>query len=58
MTARSLSSADVHRFSCNGGEKHTAAEMVQIGTYNALIGEHAFYSSSNTSEGPFSLSVV
>ena len=37
------------RFSCNGGRKHTAAEMVQIGTYNALIGEHAFYSSSNTS---------
>ena len=45
-----LSALASYRFSCNGGRKHTAAEMTQIGTYNALIGEHAFYSSSNTSE--------
>ena len=36
------------RFSCNGGRKHSAHEMSQIGTYNALIGEAAFYSAKHT----------
>lgn len=28
---------DTYRFSCNGGREYTAEEMMQIGTYNALI---------------------
>ena len=26
-----------YRFSCNGGREYTAEEMMEIGTYNALI---------------------
>ncbi|KAK9807620.1 hypothetical protein WJX72_004488 [[Myrmecia] bisecta] len=37
-----------YTFSTNGGAVYTAAEMIEIGTYNALIGEHAYYSAQNT----------
>ncbi|KAK9812639.1 hypothetical protein WJX72_001154 [[Myrmecia] bisecta] len=37
-----------YTFSCNGGQKFSSAEMIEMGTYNALIGEHAYYSSAAT----------
>ena len=37
-----------HRFSCNGGPKYSAQEMLNMGTYNALIGETSYYSAKNT----------
>ncbi|KAI7884778.1 hypothetical protein K492DRAFT_173250 [Lichtheimia hyalospora FSU 10163] len=35
-----------YRFSVNGGEWHTVEEMLQIGTYNALIGDTELYKAS------------
>ncbi|CDS11191.1 hypothetical protein LRAMOSA03454 [Lichtheimia ramosa] len=35
-----------YRFSVNGGEWHTVDEMLQIGTYNALIGDTELYKAS------------
>ncbi|CAF1019093.1 unnamed protein product [Didymodactylos carnosus] len=34
-----------YRFSCNGGQQYTGYEVAKQGTYNALIGETAYYSS-------------
>lgn len=38
-----------YTFSCNGGPVHSCEDMMRLGTYSALIGESAFYSSSSTS---------
>lgn len=35
-----------YTFATNGGPKSSAADMVKIGTYNALIGESEYYASS------------
>lgn len=37
-----------YSFSCNGGEEYSVDDMLRLGTYNALIGETAYYSSKNT----------
>ena len=37
-----------YSFSCNGGEEYSVEDMLRLGTYNALIGETAYYSSKNT----------
>ena len=39
-----------YSFSCNGGEECSVDDMLRLGTYNALIGETAYYSSKNTGE--------
>jgi len=36
-----------YTFSCNGGQKYSGHEMLKQGTYNALIGETAYYSSKS-----------
>ena len=41
-----------YTFSCNGGPVYSCEDMLQLGTYSALIGESAFYSSSSTSMHP------
>ena len=38
-----------YTFSCNGGPVYSCEDMLRLGTYSALIGESAFYSSSSTS---------
>ncbi|KAI9006260.1 hypothetical protein CLU79DRAFT_712802 [Phycomyces nitens] len=37
-----------YRFSVNGGEWHNVEEMLQIGTYNALIGDTELYKASES----------
>ena len=40
--------ADAYRFSRNGQEKFGAAEMIEQGTYNVLIGQTNYYDSKAT----------
>jgi len=40
---------DNYQFSYNGLQKRTGWEMLEIGTYNALIGDSPYYSASSTS---------
>jgi hypothetical protein len=42
-----------YSFSCNGGEEYSVDDMLRMGTYNALIGETAYYSSKNTGTSCF-----
>ncbi|KAL3148927.1 hypothetical protein ABBQ32_001792 [Trebouxia sp. C0010 RCD-2024] len=37
-----------YTFSCNGGPVYSCEDMMRLGTYSALIGESAFFSSSST----------
>lgn len=39
-----------YSFSCNGGVEYSVDDMLRLGTYNALIGETAYYSSKNTGQ--------
>jgi hypothetical protein len=40
---------DNYQFSCNGLQKYTGWEMLEIGTYNALIGDTMYYNASSLS---------
>ncbi len=40
---------DNYQFSCNGLQKHTGLEMLEKGTYNALLGETMYYSAASIS---------
>ncbi len=40
---------DNYQFSCNGLRKYTGWEMLEIGTYNALIGDTMYYNASSLS---------
>ncbi len=40
---------DNYQFSCNGLQKYNGFEMLEKGTYNALIGETVYYSSASIS---------